>query len=406
MLVSMALRNLMRRPVQSLLAAGAVAAGLASCVWMTNFQDGSWISMLDDSMRAAAGHVVVQHKGYQDSKDSDLMLSDSGAIASKLADLEPDGVVLRRIFVQGLLASANNTVGVAINAVEATSEAEVSQMPKKIVQGEWLTTGRQVLIGDELAKKLGVGLKGKVVLTIPADGEIIGLPFRVAGIFKTGNTRTDSFFAIAPLDVVQQLLPERTDPATQVALSVPAIEAPDDLVDRAMAAVASADNEVLTWREAIPEAVTAAKLDKAFAMFIWAILAGIVSVGILNLLLMSLFHRTREMGVMMAVGMRPADITKLVMLEGAMLGLVGAVAGWSLGQLLTIPMVTTGINLAQVQGAAPVANVAIETVIHSRFIWLKDFAWAGWFVGLAIVGSVWPAVRAGRMEPVDALRHH
>jgi len=412
MLISMAMRNLLRRPVQSLLAAGAVAAGLAACVWMTNFQDGSWISMLDDSMRAAAGHVVVQPVGYQESKDADLMLEDSGAIASKLAALESDGVVIRRMLVNGLLASSNNTVGVAISAVEPGPEAAVSRMPSKLIEGEWLPSGedgertqRRVVIGDELAKKLGVGVEDKVVLTIPADGEITALPFRVAGIFRTGNTRTDSFYAIAPLRVVQTLLPGRSDPATQVALSVPAIEAPADLIDRARAAVGTADTEVLIWQEAIPDAVTASELDKGFAMFIWAILGAIVSVGILNLLLMSLFHRTREMGVMMAVGMRPADVGKLIMLEGALLGLVGAIAGFGLGQLLTIPMVTTGIDLSQMQSAAPVSNVAIDTVIKSRFIWGKDLMWALWFFALAVGGSAWPALRAGRLEPVQALRH-
>ena len=101
MLIRMALRNLTRRPIQSLLASGAVAAGLATCVWMTNFQDGTWISMIDDTLRASAGHVVVQPDGYQDSRDSALMLQDSGAIAARLQQLAPDGVVLRRSFLDG-----------------------------------------------------------------------------------------------------------------------------------------------------------------------------------------------------------------------------------------------------------------------------------------------------------------
>jgi putative ABC transport system permease protein len=405
MLLRMAFRNLTRRPIQSVLAAGAVAAGLGVCVWMTNFQDGSWISMIDDSMRAASGHVVVQAAGYQDSKDRDLMLQDTTALAAELQALEPGAVVLRRAFLDGLLASSNNTVGIALNAVEPALEGAVSQLPKKLVQGRWLEDGREVLIGSGLARKLGVSLQDKVVLTVSADGEITGLPFRVAGIFETGAAPMDNFFALAPLSVVQGLMPERRDPATSVALQLPQKKAPKDLVARARAAIGADGREVLSFEESMPEVVTAAKLDKSFTVLIWAVLAAIVSVGVLNLLLMSLFQRTREMGVMLAVGMRPADVSRLVLAEGAILGVVGAVVGWTLGQLCSIPLVTHGLDLAMFQDAAPASNVAIDTVIHAQFIWLKDFAWAVWFVLLVVLGSLWPALRAGRLEPVDALRH-
>ncbi len=403
MLIRMALRNLMRRPIQSVIAAAAIAAGLTATVWMTNFQDGSWETLLDDSMRAAAGHVVVQPAGYQDSQDADLLLENSGAIARTLQDLEPDAIVLRRAMLQGLLGSPTNTIGVAVNAVEPELERAVSRLPDKLVDGAWLQDGKEILIGSDLARKLGVGIKDKVVLTISSRGEIVGLPFRVAGIFTSGSTQVDSFFAVAPLSVVQQLLPEVTDPATQVVLQVEPFVAPDDLVARARAAVGPGP-EVLSWQEVLPEALKASQLDKAFAMVIWAVLAVVVSVGVLNLLLMSIFQRTRELGVMLAIGMRPAEVTRLLLAEGAILGLGGAVIGFALGQLLTIPMVTHGVNAGAMASAVPTSNVAIDTLMKSRFILGKDLMWAAWFVGLSVVASIWPAVRAGRLEPVDALR--
>lgn len=403
MLFRMALRNLMRRPVQSVIAAAAIAAGLTATVWMTNFQDGSWITLLDDSMRASAGHVVVQPDGYQDSKDVDLLLENTSAIAAQLQALEPGAVVLRRAFLQGLLASPTNTVGVAVNAVEPELEERVSLLPDRLVEGAWLEDKKQIVIGSSLAKKLGVGITDKVVLTISSRGEIVSLPFRVAGIFTSGSTRVDSFFALAPLSVVQELLPQHADPATQVVLQVPEIEAPDDLIGRARASIGEGF-EILTWQEVIPEAVKASELDKAFAMVIWAILAVVVSVGVLNLLLMSIFQRTRELGVMLAVGMRPGEVTRLLLAEGAILGLLGAVIGFAAGQLLTIPMAVYGVDIAAMQSSAPVSNVAVETVMRSRYVWGKDLLWVAWFVGLAIVASIWPAVRAGRLEPVDALR--
>jgi len=413
MLLRMAIRNLIRRPIQSVLASGAVAAGLAVCVWMTNFQDGSWISMLDDSMRAVAGHVVVQAEGYQEDKDADLLVEDSGRIQAQLAGLTEDGVVLRRLFTEGLVASEANTVAVAVHGVE-NAEAQVSEMADKLTDGRWLQAG-EALVGAKLATRLAVGVGDDVTITLGPSDDLGGVALRVAGIFETGASRTDSFFVLAPLADLQTLLPDRTDPATQVALQVPAIKAPRGLRDDARAAVSAvvsghggerrADLDVLTWQEAMPEALNAAKLDKAFTVFIWAVLAGIVSIGVLNLLLMSLFQRTREMGVMLAVGMRPREVMRLVVLEGAALGLLGCIVGWGLGQLLTIPMVIYGVDLVAMQDAAPVSNVAIDTVIHSRFIWGKGLLWFAWFFVLTVLASLWPALRAGSLSPVDAMRH-
>ena len=247
MIFKLALRNLLRRRTQSLLAAGAVAGGLSLIIFTTNFQDGSWRGVVDDSIRAASGHVVVQAKGYQDEKDAELLLSDSSTIAEKVRGVAPHTHVVRRLFLQGMVASPDNTVAIALHGVEPVPESETSQVADKLTQGAWLPDddGAWLLIGHRLAKRLNVSIDDKVVVSISHKGEIQGLPFRVAGIFETGSTQLDNFFALASLKAAQSMLPGVKDPATQVSIQVPEYQAEASLLPNVQGAL-NGDLEILT----------------------------------------------------------------------------------------------------------------------------------------------------------------
>jgi len=405
MLVRMAWRNLRRRPIQSLLASMAVAAGLGVTIFMTNFQWGAWAGMIQDVVIATAGHVVVQPAGFQESKDVKLLLEDTTALAAKLKEVDPDSDVIRRVTMSGLIASPNNTVAVGLMGVEPTAEKAVSRMPSKIVQGGWFETDTEnkVLVGIDLAKRLQVDVGDKVVITTSSKGELQARPFRVRGIFQSHSTRTDSFFAMIPLTAAQKLLPEYNDPASQVALLRDDLEVPEGLKAAVIAKV-GAGPEVLEWSEALPEIKSAEQLDKAGGMVIFAFLGAIVSVGVLNVLLMSLFQRTRELGVMLAIGMRPLNVAQLLFLEGALLGLVGAVLGVGLGWAATWPMAQWGVDLAMMANQAPMGNGAMDTVIRSQFVVERNLAFAFIFAAASGLSAAWPAIRAARLEAVDALR--
>ena len=139
-------------------------------------------------------------------------------------------------------------------------------------------------------------------------------------------------------------------------------------------------------------------------IFMWVFLGILVSIGILNVLLMSLFQRTRELGMLQAMGLRPQGIMKLLITEGILLGVAGGIMGFIFGAIISYPMVEYGLDLAVFQGSAPVANVAIDTLIKGEYIWDKAAIWALYHILLAVVASIWPALRAGALEPVDALR--
>ena len=404
MIFKMAIRNLLRRPMQSVLAAGAVAGGLALIIFTTNFQDGSWAGVVRDTIRATSGHVVVQAPGYQKQQDSNLLLEKSSELAQRLQEALPQSTVVRRLALQGMVASPNNSVAVAINGVDAKAEKPLSQMSDKLIEGSWLPEkGEGLLIGYRLAKRLQVGVGEKVVLTASFRGEIQGFPFRVSGIFKTQSPALDNFYALAPLQVLQEMLPDVEDPATQVSVILDSAKAPPELRDQVRALVGEGP-EVLRWEESIPELYNAERLDKASAAIMWVFLGILVSIGILNVLLMSLFQRTRELGMLQAMGLRPAGVIKLLMVEGLMLGVAGGIFGFIAGAAMSYPIVEYGLDLAVFQNSAPIANVAIDTLIKGQFVWDKAALWTLYHIALAVLASIWPALRAGALEPVEALR--
>lgn len=405
MILRMALRNLIRRPMQSFLASGAVAGCLALIIWTCNFQDGAWVLLMDDTIRASAGHVVVQADGYQDSKDSNLLVADSSALAEKIRQQNPETTVLRRLLLGGMIASPENSVAVGISGVEADAEKAVSQIPKMMVDGEWLEAGTtgQVLIGTTLAKRLQVGLEDKVVLTVSSRGELQAMPFRVAGTFTIGNASMDNFFVLASLPTLQEMLPGINDPATMISVQVPGYEVPRELKASVREAVGEGP-EVLRAEEALPELFKAEELDKIGGYFMWAFLGTLASIGILNVLLMSLFQRTRELGMLQAMGMRPSGLIQLLLTEGFLLGLGGAILGFLVGLAATYPLVEYGFDYGMINNQAPVSGVALNTLMKAIYSWDKMAIWTGFHILLAVLASLWPALRAGRLEAVESMR--
>jgi len=406
MLLTLAFRNLMRRPVQSGISVVALAFGLTLTVFMINFQIGNWDVIVNTSVKTVSGHIVVQPKGFQELKDDDMQVEHSSDVAATLRTVAPDALVLRRILMTGLIQSPANNIGVSIFGVEPDPEATVNTVAKKVVDGSWLLADDtdQVVIGAGLAQKLDVGVGKKVVLMVGVDGEYESKPLRVRGIFESGSRQIDSFVALMPIGTVQRMLPALSDPASQVAMILDGRTAHRALLQPARDALADHPVEVLSWEESMPDLKRSREMDIAFAVIIWPVMALVVSIGVLNTLLMSLFERTRELGVMLAVGMKPRDLFKLLLLEGFLLGTIGSALGLAGGLLLTWPAATTGFVFPSMQDAAPVANVAFDGVFYANFEPWWDLGWAAFFVFLSTLVSAYPAWKAASTDPVASMR--
>ena len=163
----------------------------------------------------------------------------------------------------------------------------------------------------------------------------------------------------------------------------------------------------MTWREAIPDLLTMIALDKKSNGIIHLIMGLIVAMGILNTMLMSVLERTRELGVLLAIGMKAKKLAIMVLLEGLILGIIGAMGGLILGYAFSYPVVTNGIDFsAQMGEAMDMGGYVTSTVIYGAYNWPAMMTYAAIAVAFSMMSTFYPAWRITRLEPITAMRHH
>ncbi len=406
-LLKLALRNLFRNLRRTLLTLAAIAFGLAMMIWTVNFQTGQYAAMINTSISSMAGHIVIQSEGYQEDPEPTLLVKDASVISEALRAAYPDAVVAPRIFMGGLLMSANNSVGAAISGMDAEAEAWIQTLPDKMVEGSWLGTDPvEILIGKAMAESLQVGLGDKLVyMGQNGEEDVQSRLFRVRGIFETGAKELDGFVGVVHLKATQELL-GGGDVANMVTVHMD----PDEALE-AVAAVQTLierpELDVRHWKDALPELFALLAVDRSGGDFMLAIIGLIVAFGVLNTILMSVLERTREFGVMLALGMKPQQIAKLVLFEGLVLGVLGAILGLVLGLLLSWPTVVYGIDFSAYSGGQTMesAGVAIDTLMKAEW---NPSRMAGYFFGAIVfcaMAALYPAWSISKLRPVQALRH-
>lgn len=408
MLLTMALRNLRRNLRRTLITLLAISGGLTLMIFQDAIQAGSYRQLVRTGVSTMAGHVVVQAEGYQADPEMERLLPEVAAVTTSLEAAFPDARVVQRALVQGLLQSPRNATGIGVSGVEPDGETAVSDWKDKLVAGEWLSgSKREIVLGDGVAKSLEVEPGDKVVLLIQGPDEVVSQLFRVKGLFRTGSSELDGAFGIAPVATLTALL-DAPGAAHQVSVHLPDPRGAEAATARAKVALEATDGlEVLHWTEALPDLHAFILRDQQSGRSMLFVIGIIVAMGVLNTVLMSVMERVRELGVMLAVGLTPARVAGLVMLEGALLGALAAAVGGGIGLALVLPLSKTGLDLAAMMGgeSVEVAGVALNTVIYPTVEWPVFAAFCGLAWLFTVLSSVWPALHAARLKPVDAMRH-
>ena len=162
----------------------------------------------------------------------------------------------------------------------------------------------------------------------------------------------------------------------------------------------------LSWQEALPDLQTFIEVDTRTNELFFFVLGFIVILGVINTMLMSVLERVREFGVMMAVGMRPASLAGLVLIEGTLLGFASAVLGTVLGTAFTYPLATSGLDFSQEMGETMmVEGVAMDALMFAQYAPERMVLYAGVAMVMTILASAWPAWRVTRMQPIEAIKH-
>ncbi|MCP5120762.1 MAG: ABC transporter permease, partial [bacterium] len=326
---SMAWRNVWRHRRRSLLTVATISLGLTFNIFMRGVGDGFHEQMVDNSVQAHIGHIQIHRAGYHDDPGLQKTLPSVEQMRAAIGQLPELRGASLRVLGDGLASTAMNSAGVAIVGVDPEEERKVTNIHRAVVEGEYLSPGanNRVLIGERLSKVLQIGLDENLVLLVQAaDGSMGAEKYRISGIFRSGSPEIDRGIVYLLREDAQYLF-SLDGRITEAALLLDSSHQVDEYTATLAGALDGGNFEVLPWYTVEPYIQQFIELDDAFFYIIVLILFIVISVGILNTILMSVFERVREFGVMMSLGMRPRQVVALVVQEAALLASVGIILG-------------------------------------------------------------------------------
>ena len=405
----MAWRNIWRNRRRTLITVFGIVFGVFMAVLFTGIGDATYTQMIDHAARLGGGHVVVQHREYQDLPTLDHTVTDAAAVEAAAAALPQVVATTQRIAGAAMLATATASQGTFFIGIDPARETNDNFGLLDVKwEGEPLRAAdqaRAVVLGKVLADNLGVELGSKVVYTMTdRHGEIVSGLARVVGLVETGAPSLDAGLCLLPIDVVRRHLGYAEGEATMVAVFL-RDHRDADAVAAALGERAPEDAVVLTWARAQPDLAGFIAVKQGGAAIFEIIIMVLLAAGIFNTLFVSVMERLRELGIMAAIGFSPSQLFGLVMWESTWLALVGL-----LGSVLVIAgpywyLSTKGIDYsAMVGGGAEVAGVAMAPILYVRIYAVNALKIAAAVVLATLASGLYPAWRAGRADPAEAVR--
>lgn len=404
--VKLAWRNMWRNWRRTSIALVAIVLGLILLLLMDGMIKGSDQAIFGNAVRLYGGNLMVHAPGYRAkaSRLPLLPLENAGAVVQAARSQPHVLAAAKRINTAGIASSREGTYAVEITAIEPQVEAPLSIQAQNIAEGRFLQAddGDAILIGRGLADRLHVAPGDNLVLLGRSKNETMRQhSMTVVGIYDLKLPEIEKRMVFITLPEAQTLYNLR-DQATEVSISLESVGQEDATVARLQAAIPT--YEVDSWATLRPEIRQTLDSKMAFSSFFGFVVVLIASIGILNLMMMAVFERTREMGVLAALGMKGRRVMGLFLLEGSLIGAVGAVIGCGLGAVLLALLGRVGIDLAF--GASMGELTALMgSRLYPTIAW-TDFITRGVVVILiAALASLYPAWQASHKEPAEALHH-
>ena len=405
-LIAIAWRNLWRHKRRSLITATAMAVAVAMCMSLIAFTDGMYGKMFEIMVDQQLGHVQIHHPDYPGTRQMVDSIPEAEATLKAIEGTERALGATGRLNGFALLGGSKKSTGAQLQGLEPGRELPLTHVDHRIVQGRYLASdpAHEIVLGTGLAEELSLAVGDEVVaFTQSADGSLGNDLYTVVGLSSTGNAAMDKGGAWMHLADLQELLVLPDQVHSIMVLSRDA----DDLVafKDVLKGVVPEGTEVQTWSEASPQTAELMGMQSFASLFMLGIVFAVASFGVLNTMMMSVFERTRELGVLKAIGLRPTQMVSMVLWESVFLAALAGGIGLVFGGLLDLLVVYVGFDMsAGSPDGFEIMGVRLDPIIYGEVTPFSLFAPISALVGVSVLASVWPAWRAARLQPVEAIR--
>lgn len=402
-LVAVAWRNLARNRQRTGLTVAAIALGLAVLIGLWGLSEGLQRGMVRNFQDTIVGSFQVHRRGFFKRPELERHIGRPAAVVEALAAA---GVTRWTWRLEGfaLAAGPRGSSGVLVIGMDPEREGRVTSLPSKVTQGRFLAAedARACVLGAGTAGSLGVA-PGDTLVLMAYDrfGALAAEEFRVTGLIATGEMGIDRGLVLVPLTSLQTFL-EMHDRVTSVVARVPEATL-EGTADAVRGALGAGEYDVLRWHDMFPVLREWVQLSDGFHYVFLGIVLLIVLGGVLNTVLVSMLERTRELGVLMALGMSTGQVGQLIALEALLLGALGTLGGAAVGIAVTAWLGRTGVDLSPLLGAT--GRFYVDAVIRPELDPARlSLALAAAVLTTGLAGA-YPAWLASRLEPVEAMRH-
>jgi len=399
-------RNLWRNRARTLISITAISLSYAMFLISIGFAD----SMYDDMEVAASemvgGNVLIHRKGYWESQTNEKFIADPAPILAKVAQTKDIKTAASRVITEGLLSTSAASSATRLMGVDPTVEQDFSNPSKYLHHGKFFDETKEapLVIGAKTAKTLNVDVGDRVVLTVTAPGgEMQRALFYVTGILKAGVASIDDGPAYTTISAAQNALGIGVG-LTQIGLLTETVNQAQ--VKAEVAKTLPAEFEILTWDEAMPDLVGMIELDAAFGDIYGIIIFIVVVFAVMNTFLMIVMERIRELGLLAALGLKPSQVARLLLIESFLMAIVSVIIGFGLGYLGHTLINAIGIDMNDIYGTnVEMGGITmVDTILHSKINeprWIKATISV---LGLVMLGAVYPAYKASKLNPSQAMR--
>ena len=400
-LTTVAWRNVWRNHRRTLVMLAAIAVGVWSMVWLTAIMRGMVDQMIKDSIENFTGHIQIHAYGYRDDPAIENSIPPpSDALQTTLSDPRIKSWSTR-VKVPGVITSERESLGVTIVGIVPQAERDLLFLEKDVSEGRILESAddKGIVIGKKLAERLETKLGRRVVLmSQDPDNNIVDRGFRVIGIFDTEMEATETGFVFIGRNYAQQIL-KMGNHVSELALITDNYRNLGNLVSTVRASAGSL--EVLPWDELDPYTGTMLGVIDGFILVWFVVVFVAMSFGLVNTLLMAVFERTREIGLIQALGMKPNLILLQVLIESFFLLTIGLLLGNLFAWLTLIPIADgwdiSGLGTEGLEYAG-MSSILYPVVLTSDVVTSNVVV-----IVLGLIASLYPAWRAARYVPVEAI---
>lgn len=405
MIFIIAWKNIWRNKIRSLIVIIAVSIGLFAGVFAAAFMRGLGIQRINSAIENEISSIQIHTPNYILNKEINDTINNLNEVVSLLKNKTEIKAFSKRIKINAMAITATTGTSVMIYGIDPENERKVTGIHKFIIDslGTYFKEPKNnsIVIGKKLAEKLKIKLKSKIILNFQSiDGNIISAAFKVTGIYKSSNAMLDEVNVYVKYNELATITGLSASQAHEIAILAKEHKQVSNLTTELIKIMP--EQSVMSWKEISPELGMIDDMQGKMIYVILLIILLALCFGIINTMLMAILERTREIGMLMAVGMNKVRLFLMIMLESVLLTISGASIGISLAVLAIYYFGKHGINLAGLTQGLEAAG--LSTTVYPIFI-------PGYFFNITllilltgVLSALIPARRALKLNPVEAIR--